>query len=115
MEKKKLRILFDAYVLGGSLLHESARSGIYFTALNILKELQKYPDIEIGIFSSEKKCANEITQLLYKEFPNNNFVPVYLDIITNLEKYKNKIASEYRQKKCFIKKLKMLFLSILIK
>ena len=48
--KNKLKILYDASILTNSIMHNSCRSGIFFTAHNVLRELLKRDDIEIGLY-----------------------------------------------------------------
>jgi len=48
--KEKIRLLFDANILSYDYQKTGARSGIFFVAYNLLKELTKYDNIEIGFY-----------------------------------------------------------------
>ena len=83
---KKLNILFDAYVLAECDNTGASRSGIFFTALNILKEFSKNENINISIYCSNKKFSTKLEKALKKYFPNNNFNNLYLEILSPIEK-----------------------------
>ena len=63
---KKLNILFDAYVLAECDNTGASRSGIFFTALNILKEFSKNENINISIYCSNKKFSKKLEKALKK-------------------------------------------------
>ncbi len=46
----KKNILFDVSVVAENLMHGSGRSGIYFTAYNILRELMKSDEIVVSLY-----------------------------------------------------------------
>lgn len=50
MTDKHIKLLFDARVLTNYLHKNSSRSGIFFAALNLLKEFSKIPDLDISLF-----------------------------------------------------------------
>lgn len=108
-------MIFDAYLLALANYNQSARSGIYFTALNILNEFSKNKNLDISIYSSNINEAYELKEVLQKHFPNNNFTHLYLDTISPLEFKKSELKSKYRKKKSKIIKLQLLLLSALIK
>lgn len=112
---KKLKMIFDAYVLGEATHAQSARSGIFFTALNILKEFNNNPNIELAIYSSDKRLSYEIQEAVNQYFPNNTFRHLYKEVVTSLEFEKSKLKAKYRKNKCKLTKLKLLMLSGLIK
>lgn len=55
MTVKRLKILYDASILVDGEFDNGCRSGIYFVALNILKELMKKDELEIVLFSTPSK------------------------------------------------------------
>ena len=51
MEEKKINLLFDASILAGDFATKhSTRSGIFFTAYNVLKELLKHPEFNVEFY-----------------------------------------------------------------
>ena len=64
---KKLNILFDAYVLAECDNTGASRSGIFFTALNILKEFSKNENINISIYCSNKKFSTKLEKATLSE------------------------------------------------
>lgn len=60
MEKKKINIIYDASVLAFNFQKNSARSGIFFTALNILNELLDRPDVNVYLYMSPQNYAEEL-------------------------------------------------------
>ncbi len=108
---KKLNILFDAYVLAECDHQGSSRSGIFFTALNILKEFSKNDYVEISVYCSNKKFSYKLTRTLDKYFPNNKFKNIYLETLTSIELIHSKLTCAYKEKKSLITKLKLLVIS----
>ena len=51
MEKKKIKLIYDAGALSYYYEKSSSRSGIFFVAYNILRELSKREDIEIVLYA----------------------------------------------------------------
>lgn len=110
----KIKMIFDAYVLGEATHAQSARSGIFFTTLNILEEFSKNPNMDIAIYSSNNNVLYEIEESLKQYFPDNQFTHLYKELSTSLEYKKSELKSKYRIKKSKLTKLKLLFISILI-
>lgn len=52
---KKIKLIFDATILVNALGKNSNRSGIFFTAYEILKELKRRSDVEITFYCSPRK------------------------------------------------------------
>ena len=102
---KKLNILFDAYVLAECDNTGASRSGIFFTALNILKEFSKNENINISIYCSNKKFSTKLEKALKKYFPNNNFNNLYLEILSPIEKLHSRLTCNYKEKKNPLTKL----------
>ncbi len=74
---KEFNLLYDASVIANGLNKDSNRSGIYFTALNILKELAERNDIKLSLYSSSRNY-NDLCEVLKSEMPQKSF-----DIITD--------------------------------
>lgn len=111
----KIKILFDACILGECDSLTGNRSGIFFTVLNILKEFQKMDNVEIAIFCSKPIISARLQTALEKYFPENNFEEFYLNILTPLEHKKSLLKHKYKLKKNILTKLKMLIISVLLK
>ena len=66
----KKSLLFDASVIAENMVHGAGRSGIYFTAYNILKELIKSDKFDVCLY-----CGNayntETVKFLHDEFGKN--------------------------------------------
>ena len=66
----KKTLLFDASVIAENIIHGAGRSGIYFTAYNILKELIKSDKFDVCLY-----CGNvyntETVKFLHNEFGEN--------------------------------------------
>ena len=66
----KKSLLFDASVIAENIIHGAGRSGIYFTAYNILKELIKSDKFDVCLY-----CGNvyntETVKFLHNEFGQN--------------------------------------------
>lgn len=112
---KKLNILFDALVLVENDTKTGNRSGIFFTALNLLNEFSQNENINISIYCSNKKFAARLNQTLEKYFPNNKFNKLYLKSLSPLEFAHSSLTCKYKQKKQFITKFKLFFVSALKK
>ncbi len=63
MSKSKLNILFDASVLVDGELDNSARTGIYAVANNILKEFVKRTDAQVYVMASPARIAGLVKVL----------------------------------------------------
>lgn len=102
---EKISIIYDASVICNGAVLNNSRSGIYFTAINILKQLMQHKDIDIVLYCEPGQYFN-LCVVLEKEFPNHKFM-----IITNrlrlLYGYLKLKRVEYRQAKKHIKKLIM--------
>lgn len=72
MMSKKLKLLYDANILCNGITKNAGRSGIFFTAYNILNELIKRDDIDLTLFINSQFYNNAL-EMLDKEFPNNDF------------------------------------------
>ena len=57
MTRRKLRLLLDATALLGGLHDGDSRSGIFCTAYELLKELSRRDDVEIGIYADRQYAA----------------------------------------------------------
>lgn len=68
MNKKTL--IFDASVIAENLTAGSGRSGIYFVAYNILKQLIKSEQFDVALFC-EKLCNEDFCVFVEKEFGKN--------------------------------------------
>lgn len=60
MKEKKINIIFDASVLAFNFQKNSTRSGIFFTALNILNELLNCKDVNVYLYMSPQNYAEEL-------------------------------------------------------
>lgn len=103
--EKKINILFDAYILAEADFKGSARSGIFFTALNLLKEFSKNEKINLSIYCSNKKASAKLKHTLDKYFPNNHFNNLYLEILSPIEKVHTQLTCSYKDKKNPLTKL----------
>ena len=72
MLKGKIRLLFDAEQLALGAENGYCRSGIFFTALNLLKCFKKRENLEISLYVSKEK-KEDVLAVLNKEFPNEKF------------------------------------------
>ncbi len=103
--EKKINILFDAYILAEADFKDSARSGIFFTALNLLKEFSQNENVNISIYCSNKKFSAKLKKTLDKYFPNNKFNNLYLEILSPIEKLHSRLTCNYKEKKNPLTKL----------
>lgn len=106
--EKKINILFDAYVLAEADNTNASRSGIFFTAINILKEFSKNENINLSIYCSNKKFSAKLEKTLNKYFPENNFNNFYLDLLNPIEKLHSALTCSYKEKKHILTKLGIL-------
>lgn len=60
MKKNQLNVIFDATVIAFNFQKNSNRSGIFFTAVNILDELLKRSDINVFLYVEPEKYAEEL-------------------------------------------------------
>ena len=72
MKKKKLNLLYNADFLRFGTKKDSHRSGIYYTALNLLKEFVKKDNIDITLFTM-KNYEKDVKKLLKEQFPDIKF------------------------------------------
>ena len=105
MGNKKINILFDAYVLAEGDNTNASRSGIFFTAINILKEFSKNENINLSIYCSNRKFSAKLEKTLKKYFPENNFNNLYLDLLNPIEKLHSALTCSYKEKKRTLTKL----------
>lgn len=69
---KELKMIFDATILGMGEEFYGNRTGIYFVALNLLKQFAENPNIKLYIYC-EHKYINYANKLLAKIFTNKEF------------------------------------------
>lgn len=79
-----IKILYDARVFESGTSKDASRTGIYFTALNLLKEFTKINNIKLTLYFSEEQ-AKKIKKVLKQEFPDTKFDL----LIYNGAKFKN--------------------------
>ena len=71
MKNKKFKLLFDGNILSNGVRKNSNRSGIYFTAFNIFKQMLKKDNLEITLYTNQKRYKN-LKKFMKVYFPNNN-------------------------------------------
>ena len=113
--EKKINLLFDAAILAENDFKNAKRSGIFFTALNILKEFSKNENLNINIYCPNKKISAKLVQTLKKYFPDNNFDNMFLKMLSPLDLLHSKLTCQYKEKKSFPVKLQLIFASALKK
>ena len=68
---KKLKLIYDASIVVNTTNANWARSGVYFSALNLLKEFAKRDDIELVLYcktDDKNKAKKFLKDLLKKDF-----------------------------------------------
>ena len=68
---KKLKLIYDVSIVVNTTNASWARSGVYFSALNLLKELAKRDDIELVLYcktDNKGKASKFLKNLLKKDF-----------------------------------------------
>ena len=68
---KKLKLIYDASIVVNTTNANWARSGVYFSALNLLKEFAKRDDIELVLYcktDDKNKAKKFLKDLLTKDF-----------------------------------------------
>ena len=60
MKKNQLNIIFDATVISFNFQKNSNRSGIFFTAVNVLNELLKRKDVNVFLYIEPERYAEEL-------------------------------------------------------
>lgn len=70
---KPINLIFDATVLANFFYKNDNRSGIFFAAFNILKELLKRPDVNVSLYIAPEKYADG-ARLQEELFPDVNFI-----------------------------------------
>lgn len=115
-----MKLIFDATIIALGA-NNNSRTGIYFTALNILKELLAHSSIELSLYCDSKRYK-DLTLELERLFPENVF-----EILTNtnstyllkkhfeLYKYKQEIRYSGKRLKKIIVQIKLLLISLLLK
>ena len=123
-KRKKINLLFDATIIVNAYdKKQSNRSGIFFVALNILKQLCSYKDITIYLYSQNPKLRArwpEIKSLYFQETDAEGLLPylpgffdkINYKIIKSKEKFKY-FSSKNKVLKCIHLKTKILLLSML--
>lgn len=70
-ENKKLKIAIDSSILLSSFYNNSNRTGIYFVAYNIAKQLLNRKEVDLYFYVDEN-INSELIEYLNNIFPNNN-------------------------------------------
>ena len=83
MINRKIKILFDARPLRAGAHKNSARSGIYFTALNILKQFIKKDNIELTLFVPDYG-VDDVNTALKNDTPKED-MPAKLYVFSDME------------------------------
>ena len=116
-----MKLLYDASILANGCHPGGNRSGVYFTALNILKELIKREDVELTLYCRDEYYI-DLLKSLKIEFPNEKFKiiePCLLSPKYELYKKLSDLRTESRNKKekfiKFIIQIALLFISIDVK
>ncbi len=68
-----IRLIFDATLICNYFHKDSARSGVFFAAYNILNELQKRSDVQIALYIDPKK-SGEASRIKKELFPRLEYV-----------------------------------------
>lgn len=102
MKLKKLNIIYDATIIANGISNNAGKSGIYFTALNILKELVKRTDVNLTLYCDIMHYDN-LCLMLEKEFYGVNFkiLTQYFEIF--YMKLRNKKIQLREQKRNILK------------
>jgi len=96
MSDKKIKLVYDATIILNGIKNNSSRSGIFFTALNILKEIYKNDNIDLYLYCNIAK-VNDLEQVLKNEIGNKTFkfaLPFESTIYSKLKKEKSKLKKE---------------------
>jgi len=72
MRGSNLKLIYDVSLLQAGCNKNAGRSGIFFTVLNILKELVKREDVDLFLHCS-RGSFSDVKQVLNKEIPGINF------------------------------------------
>ena len=100
MISEKIKILFDARPLRAGAHKNSARSGIYFTALNILKQFINNENIKLTLFVPDYGI-DDVNKALKIEFPDKKF-DIFIYEGERYEERKNCVKYILTMDKCFI-------------
>ena len=109
---KKLKLIYDASIVVNTTNANWARSGVYFSALNLLKEFAKRDDIELVLYcktDDKNKAKKFLKDLLKKDFACIfEFVPSKLIIALKrtIEKLPPLISKPFYKANDLRKKLK---------
>ena len=109
---KKLKLIYDASIVVNTTNANWARSGVYFSALNLLKEFAKRDDIELVLYcktDDKNKARKFLKDLLKKDFACIfEFVPSKLIIALKraIEKLPPLISKPFYKANDLRKKLK---------
>lgn len=104
MQTKKINLVYDATILANAGFKGGARSGIFFTALNILKELNKNNRFNLSFWceTSQQMLLKECINTYMPEFCGHEIINVphiqkfihsnYLDLsnVAGVENFNNK-------------------------
>ena len=101
--KKCFSLVYDATILANGVDKNSGRTGIYFTALNLLKILAQKTDIKLTLFCSAYALEN-LCLTLKQEFPNLNF-NIITDSNTQIYARLKQKREKYKKQKKYLKKL----------
>lgn len=104
MVDKKINLAFDASLLSNGLNKNATRSGLFFVAFNVFKELANRDDIVLTLYSSRGNW-NALLLFLKKEYPNHTFNLLHSKFMLFYDRIKQK-KEFYKQnnqpfKKCF--------------
>ena len=103
-KNKKLKMIFDATIIASGISKNSNRSGIFFVAINVLKEFIKSEKFEI-IFYTPSYCYEDVISVL------NNYFDTKFNIITDKPDSNNhKLYKQLKEIKNFTKSNKMYLL-----
>lgn len=109
----KFKILFDASIFAQALLNINIafRSGIFFTAFNILHSMCKRKDLQIYIFTNDN--LDLVKGFLKQEFPHYKFQFLSLDVrfYSKIVIYRNKCKKAHKILQKHLLKLALLALS----
>lgn len=95
--KQSLKMIFDATVLTNGFRKNDSRSGIFFVASNILRELLKRSDVDVCLYVSPEKYSEEL-RLKKEIYQNVPFVHNQSNVFFNsLAKILNKFWLVYEK------------------
>ena len=120
-KEKQINLLFDGTILKAYSKNNSDRSGIFFTADNIIKELVKHKEFRIAVYSDILGFFN------VKNYLNDNLgeynLPLYTDSVfqnlvykySEIQERRKELKNKKRPLKRFLLKIILFFLGVLLK